>query len=201
VNADSLGTWFLPAAARFAERTGAQLDFVLEDEEYTAQRLRTGEVLAAVTADPVPVPGCRTRPLGSLRYTATASPNFVHRHFPNGIDAAALARAPVLRFDRKDELQVRWMRQTFDVAPNAPTHWVPTTQGFLDAALVGLGWSMNPKPLVTEHLTTGRLVELMPSHPLDVPLHWQHARLGAGLLDALSREVLQEARHSLVPAG
>jgi LysR family transcriptional regulator (chromosome initiation inhibitor) len=65
VNADSLGTWFLPAAAaRFATRSGVLLDVVLEGEEQTAERLRTGEVLAAVTADPVPVSGCRLRPRG-----------------------------------------------------------------------------------------------------------------------------------------
>jgi LysR family transcriptional regulator (chromosome initiation inhibitor) len=201
VNADSLGSWFLPAAARFAERTGTLLDFVLDDEEHTAERLRSGEVLAAVTADPAPVPGCRTRPLGALRYAATASPDFVRRHFKGGVDAAALARAPVLRFDRKDELQARWVRETFGAVLDAPTHWVPSTRGFLDASLAGLGWAMNPLPLVGAHLATGRLVELMPRRCLDVPLHWQHARLGARLLDALTREVTIEARRSLVPSG
>jgi len=201
VNADSLGSWFLPAAARFAERTGALLDFVLEGEEHTAERLRSGEVLAAVTADPVPVPGCRTRPLGALRYVATASPAYLHRHFADGVDAAALARAPVLRFDRKDMLQVRWAREAFGVVLDAPTHWVPSTQGFLDASLAGLGWTLNPLALAGPHLVAGRLVELAPGRPLDVLLHWQHARLGARLLDALTREVAAEARQALVPSG
>lgn len=201
VNADSLGSWFLPAAARFAERTGALLDFVLDDEARTAERLRSGEVLAAVTADLTPVPGCRTRPLGALRYAATASPGFVRRHFAGGVDAASLAQAPALRFDRRDELQARWVRETFSTALDAPTHWVPSTQGFLDASLAGLGWAMNPLPLIGEHLATGRLVELVPKRRLDVPLHWQHARLGARLLDALTREVVTEARRSLVPSG
>lgn len=201
VNADSLGSWFLPAAARFAERTGALLDFVLEGEEHTAERLRSGEVLAAVTTDPLPVPGCRTRSLGALRYVATASPDFVRRHFGEGVNAAAQACAPVLRFDRKDELQIRWVRQTFGVALDAPTHWVPSTQGFLDATLAGLGWTMNPLALAREHLAAGRLVELVPGYPLDVTLHWQHARLGARLLEALTREVTAEARQSLVRCG
>lgn len=201
VNADSLGSWFLPAAARFAERTGALLDLVLDGEERTAGRLRSGEVLAAVTADPAPVPGCRTRPLGALRYVATASPAFVRRHFADGVDAASLARAPVLRFDRNDELQARWVRETFGLALDAPTHWTPSTQGFVDASLAGLGWAMNPSSLVEAHLAAGRLVEPEPGRPLDVPLHWQHARLGTRLLDALTREVASEARRSLVPIG
>ncbi len=58
---------------------------------------------------------------------------------------------------------------------------------------------MNPLPLVAAHLAAGRLAELIPGRPLDVPLHWQHARLGARLLEALTREVAAEARRSLVP--
>jgi LysR family transcriptional regulator (chromosome initiation inhibitor) len=199
VNADSLATWFLPAASRFAERSGALLDLVLEGEEHTAARLRRGEVLAAVTADPVPVSGCRIRPLGALRYVATASPEFRHRHFSGGVDAAALARAPVLRFDRRDVLQMRWARERLGIALDAPTHWVPSTTAFLDANLAGLGWTLNPLILAHDHLVAGRLVELAPGCPLDVTLHWQHARIGARLLDALTREVAAEARRQLVP--
>ena len=201
VNADSLGSWFLPAVARFTKRTGALLDLVLDGEEHTAERLRSGEVLAAVTADPVPVSGCRTRPLGALRYAATASPGFLRRHFADGVEAAALARAPILRFDRRDGLQARWVREAFGVGLEAPTHWVPSTQGFLDASLAGLGWAMNPLPLIGAHLAAGRLIELVPNRPFDVPLHWQHARLGARLLDTLTREVAAEAQRSLVPLG
>lgn len=201
VNADSLASWFVPAAARFAGRTGALLDLVLDGEERTAERLRSGEVLAAVTADPAPVPGCRTRPLGALRYAATASPGFARRHFAQGVGGASLARAPVLRFDRRDGLQARWAREAFGVALDAPTHRVPSTQGFLDASLAGLGWAMNPQPLVDAYLAAGRLVELVPGCPLDVPLHWQHVRLGTRILDALARQVAAEARRRLVPLG
>lgn len=198
VNADSLGSWFLPAAARFSETTGALLHLLLDDEAHTAARLRSGEVLAAVTAEPAAVPGCRTRPLGALRYVACASPAFCARHFPQGVTAAALARAPVLQFDRKDGLQARWLRRHLDLPLQAPTHQVPSTQGFLDACLLGLGWALHPVPLAAAPLAAGRLVELLPGAGLEVPLHWQHARLGARLLEALTREVVAEARRSLI---
>ncbi|MFC4167151.1 LysR family transcriptional regulator ArgP [Teichococcus aestuarii] len=198
VNADSLGSWFLPAAARFAERTGALLDLVLDDEEHTAGRLRSGEVLAAVTTDPAPVQGCRTVALGALRYAATASPDFVRRHFPRGVDAEAITRAPMLRFDRRDGLQARWAGEILGAAAlDAPVHWVPSTQGFVDGALAGLGWGMNPLPLVADHLGSGRLVELVPERRLGVALHWQAARIGARLLDMLSGEVMAAARANL----
>lgn len=202
VNADSLATWFLPAAARFAERSGALLDLVLDDEGHTAERLRSGEVLAAVTTDPTPVQGCRTTALGALRYAATASPDFLRRHFAQGVDATAVARAPVLRFDRRDGLQARWAREAFGLARlDAPAHWIPSTQGFVDGAMAGLGWGMNPLALVEAHLAAGRLVELLQGRRLDVALHWQHARLGAQLLQALTDEVIATARRCLHAPG
>ncbi|TKD18231.1 LysR family transcriptional regulator ArgP [Rhodobacter capsulatus] len=201
VNADSLGSWFLPAAARFSEATGALVHLLLDDEAHTAARLRSGEVLAAVTADPAAVPGCRTRPLGALRYVACASPAFMARHFPQGVTAAALTRAPVLQFDRKDGLQARWLRQHLDLPLEAPTHRVPSTQGFLEASLLGLGWALHPLALASAPLAAGRLVELVPGAVLDVGLHWQHARLGARLLEALTREVALEAGRSLILPG
>ena len=198
VNADSLGTWFMPAAAAFARDTGALLDFVLDAEEHTAGRLRGGEVLAAVTADPEPVQGCRTRPLGALRYVAAASPAGLRAWFPDGPTPGALATAPVLRFDRRDALQARWAREVAGVDLAAPTHWLPSTHGFVDACLAGLGWGLHPVALVEGHLAAGRLVELAPGHRLDVPLHWQFARIGARALADLTRAVVAAARASLV---
>lgn len=198
VNADSLGTWFPPAGAAFAESTGALLDLVLDDEAHTADRLRSGEVLAAVTAEPAPVQGCRTRPLGALRYAATASPAFTRRHFSRGVDAESLGRAPMLRFDRRDRLQARWVRESLGIELAAPTHHAPSTQAFVDLALAGIGWCMNPLALVDGALADGRLVELLPGRRLDVPLYWQCARVGARLLKDLTRAVVATARERLV---
>jgi LysR family transcriptional regulator (chromosome initiation inhibitor) len=200
VNADSFGTWFPAAAAAFAGATGALVDIALDDEGHTADRLRAGEVLGAVTADPGPAPGCRVRPLGAMDYAAVASPGFAARWFPAGADAAALARAPMLRFDGRDDLQARWMRAATGAAVPAPTHWIPATQGFVDCALAGLGWGMSPVALVRGHLAAGRLVEPVPGVRIAVRLFWQHARLGSALLDRLTREVRAAARRGLSPA-
>ncbi len=200
VNADSLGTWFLRAATKFAHASGALLHLVREDEGYTAARLRSGEVLAAVTADPRPAPGCRIVPLGVQRYVATASPGYMRRHFPQGVDRASLALAPVLRFDQKDQMQVRWARALTGHELVAPTHWIPTTQGALEATLAGLGWGLNPLALAAPHLAAGALSELVAGRPFDLPLYWQVARLGGRLLAGLTREVVAAAGRDLLPA-
>jgi len=57
---------------------------------------------------------------------------------------------------------------------------------------------LNPLSLAAPHLEAGRLIELRTGAPLDVPLYWQQARLGARLLDALAREVRAAARRGLL---
>lgn len=193
VNADSVATWFPQAAARFTAQTGAMLDLVMDDEAHTADRLRSGEVLAAVTADPKPVAGCRTLALGAIDYVATASPDFIRRHFPEGVTAESLERAPMLRFDRRDGLQARWTEAVLGVRPSPPVHWTPSTQGMLDMALADLGWSMTPLVLARPHLAAGRLVELPPHHRIAVDLFWQRTRLAARLLDRLTDAVRAQA--------
>lgn len=192
VNADSLATWFIDAMARFAEAMGegVLLDVVVDDQDHTAEWLRRGEVLAAVTAHQEPVQGCRVVELGSLFYAATASPSFVARHFAAGVHAASLQEAPSLRFSRKDQLQARWVRAVCRRDVTLPSHWLPSTRAFVDAALAGLGWGMNPVPLVQDHLAAGRLVELVPGCRLATPLVWQHSRLAVPMLRLLGDAVI-----------
>lgn len=197
-NADSLGTWFLAAVAAFARRSSYLLDIAIDDEDHTADWLRQGRVVAAVTSLERPVQGCRRIALGALRYHATASPDFVARHFAQGVTPQALAEAPALTFNQKDRLQNRWIRQTLGEDVACPTHWLPSTQGFVEAGLTGMGWGMNPAMLVREHLRTGRLVELVPDTPLDVALYWQINRLAAERLAELTRDVAATARRHLL---
>lgn len=196
-NADSLATWFLTAIANFTKDAPYLLNVAIDDEDHTAEWLQRGRVLAAVTSLERPVQGCRRLALGALRYHATASPDFLARHFPAGVTAEALMRAPSLIFNQKDRLQSRWVRQVFGQDLACPTHWLPSTQGFIDACLAGMGWGMNPEPLVRAHLEAGRLVDLSPQTPLDIPLHWQINRLAADRLSGLTREVTAVARRIL----
>jgi LysR family transcriptional regulator, chromosome initiation inhibitor len=198
VNADSLATWCMPALARFAAaQPQVQLDLVLEDQDHASELLRRGDVLAAVTSSAAAVQGCNSHALGRLRYVASASPAFVGRWFARGVTADALAAAPCLVFNRKDELQARWLQRTSRRALQPPCHWLPSAQAFVDAALAGLGWGMNPLPLAQPHLAARRLVELVPGRTIDVALHWQASRLALPALEALTDAVLAMARDAL----
>ena len=199
VNADSLGTWFLPAVAAFAERANVLLNIAVDDQDHTADWLRRGRVLAAVTAMAEPVSGCTVAALGQLRYAATASPQFIRRHFPAGMAADAMRRAPALTFNQKDSMQQDWLVANFAITSAPPTHWLPSTQGFVEACLLGLGWSLNPIDLVRVHIEAGRLVELIPGATTDIPLYWQVSRWAGSQFPGLTREVLDAAKLSLLP--
>ncbi|AHV91483.1 LysR family transcriptional regulator ArgP [Bordetella holmesii] len=195
VNHDSLETWFIDAATRFAARSSATLDMQSEDQDHTAALLRNGTVLGAVTTLAEPVQGCRIHPLGSMRYVATCSPDFLARHFSSGVTARTLAAAPVLVFNRKDGLQARFARRIMRSHPwQPPVWWVPSSRAFVQATLDGLGWTMNPLPLIKDELDSGRLVPLRRRAWEDVPIYWQHWRVNSQAMSVLTDSVLAAAR-------
>ncbi len=200
VNADSLATWFAPAVAGFAADAPVLLDLAVDDQDHTADWLRRGTVLAAVTGTARPAAGCNSRPLGAMRYIAAASPGFVARYFPAGVGAASLAQAPSLVFNSKDALQARWVQRLCHRPVDLPGHRVPSPQAFVAAGLAGMGWGLHPLALVDHHLRDGTLVALVPDTPLDVPLYWQQTRATGQVLDGLTRAVVAAAAAALRPA-
>lgn len=196
VNADSLATWFVPA---LSEVSGTLFDIVIDDQDHSADWLRRGAVNAVVTSATKPVPGCDAFPLGSLRYLATASPDFVSGWFSDGVSAEALARAPCLTFNAKDTLQRRWAEAQAGRRVTPPCHYLPSTHAFIDAACAGLGWGMNPEVLVREHIAAGRLAALS-EMVLSVPLTWQVSRIMAPALAPLTRAIRAVAAEGLAPA-
>jgi LysR family transcriptional regulator (chromosome initiation inhibitor) len=197
VNADSMATWVLPALAPLAG--DVCFDLYREDQEHTSALLRSGTVMAAVTSDADPLPGCTSTRLGAMRYRPMATPAFARRWFPVGPTPEALARAPVVVFDRKDDLQHRYLhaRAGSDVAP--PVHYVPASADYVAAVTLGLGWGMVPD--LQARGGAAELVELDPGAAVDVVLHWQQWRLRASTLDRVREAVLAAAGRELDQPG
>lgn len=186
VNADSLATWFGAVLTQLAAWEGLALTVQVHDQERTADLLRSGAVLAAVTAEPAAVQGCAVERLGSLRYRAAAAPHLLERHRHGG--RLRWADLPLLAFDEADDLQHRMLTARGHAAPRV-VHRVPTTEGFLAALTAGLGWGLVPEQQLGPLQAAGRVEEVGPRERVDVALHWQRWRLPSPLLDRLTDRV------------
>ena len=193
VNADSLTTWFRDVLATAAGWDGTAIRLQVEDQAYSQQLLRSGDVLAAVTSDPEAVQGCSVEPLGALRYVPAAAAAFAGR-WRRG-RAPDWAAMPAVVFGAKDDLQQDMLRRRG--VPQLPpvVHQVPTSADFLAAVRIGLGWGMLPEPQARADLAAGQLVRLS-GDVLDVPLFWQRWRLDSPRLTTLTDAVREAAgRH------
>lgn len=193
VNADSMATWLLPALVQVP---GVTFDLHREDQEHTAALLADGTVMAAVTSQAQPVPGCTVTALGRMIYRPVATPAFGARWFPSGLTADAMGVAPMVDFDRRDELQGRFLA-TVSAAARPPRHYVPASADFAQAIVLGLGWGMLPDAQADEPRRAGRLVTLDPAATVEVPLYWQQWNLRSPALDAVAAAVIAAARRAL----
>jgi LysR family transcriptional regulator, chromosome initiation inhibitor len=191
INADSLATWFRDVLTDAAGRDDLTLRLVVEDQAHSADLLRRGEAVAAVTSEPQPVQGCRSEHLGFLRYRPAATPELAQRwRTGRGWD---WRRMPVVVFNSKDRLQHQVLREHGVETPEA-VHLVPTSEDFRVAVECGLGWGMLPDPQLQPLRRTGHLVTLGARTHVDVHLHWQHWRLDSPRLATLTDDVRRAAR-------
>ena len=192
INSDSLHTWALAGLA--AASGNVQLEILREDQEHSLDLLRAGAAAAAITETAKPVPGCSSIKLGVMRYLPVCAPAFTARWFQAGATAATLAAAPVVLFDRKDDLQDRWLRRFRRASLQPPRHYVPASQEFGDAIRWGMGWGMMPEIEIGEDLANGKLVRLSPRAQVDVALYWQQWRRGSAALTEVADAVRAAAR-------
>lgn len=193
VNADSLATWFLPALAKVPS---VCFELHREDQDHTTTLLREGTVMAAVTSSATPVQGCSVRLLGALRYLPSASPDFAARWLTAPL-TTALPKAPVVVYDRRDNLQDAFARHITGSAASRRRHHVPASEAFVEAVAAGLGWGMVPSVQAAPRLQAGTLVSFAPDRPVDVPLYWQQWKLDSPALSAVAEAVAATAAETL----
>ncbi|TVL91609.1 LysR family transcriptional regulator ArgP [Streptomyces sp. SAJ15] len=202
VNADSLATWFLPALARVPQDPPICFELHREDETHTTALLREGKVMAAVTSSPDPVAGCTVRRLGLARYLPVADPGFAGRHLTGPLERD-LREAPVIVFDRRDDLQDAFVRSLTGDGTGASRvrHHIPTSEGYCDAVVAGLGWGLVPEPQAVPLLRSGALTLLAPDRPFDVPLFWQQWKLDSPALAVAAAAIAEAAAEALLTPG
>ena len=210
VNADSLATWVPPALDPVVQaglNDGFGLELVVDDQDFTHDSLRQGEVLGCVSTVSQALRGCQVTPLGVMRYEAVASPDFMRAHLPAGLNAANFASTPFLVFNRKDDIQVQWVEKAFEVrAPRLQARYVPSSEAYVRA--VGMGWGVGVAPalLVRPLIANGTLQAIRPRVSVDVALFWHQWKLlteraaapaRVALLDQIGQALAAGARSAL----
>lgn len=195
INGDSLATWVLPALAPLAGRVS--FDIHREDQDHSTELLRNGVVMAAITSDAVAIQGCTVTRLGVMRYRPMASPAFVKAWFAGGVSTDGFLLAPVLVYDRKDDLQDRYLRSRRRSAGSPPRHFMPGASDFAESIRLGYGWGMLPDLQSRRAESAGELVDLDPGHGTDVTLHWQQWSIDTPILGEVAAAIATAARQAL----
>ena len=113
------------------------------------------------------------------------------------MDAQTLAAAPVVVFDRKDDIQDRYLRG-FGIRPSdPPRHYVPVSADFAEAVRLGFGWAMLPDQQSLGPESRGELVELPAGEAVAVELYWQQWALRTSALDRVQAAIAAAAAESL----
>ncbi len=186
INADSIATWALPALSALA-RQGLGLEIITDDQDFTIEWLREGRVLGCVTTLKQALRSCKMTPLGAMRYVVVAEAAYAAEHCPNGLSAHNFRSVPFIAFNRKDDLQSEFIGRAFGLKRVALSQlYVPSSEGQVRAVLAGWGVSVVPELKASEHLRSGRLVNIAPGHALPVELFWHCWNLDSVVLDALT---------------
>ncbi|MES2877407.1 MAG: LysR family transcriptional regulator ArgP [Pseudomonadota bacterium] len=197
INADSIATWALPALTSLA-RQGLGLEIITDDQDFTIEWLREGQVLGCVTTLKQALRSCKMVPLGAMRYLAVADAAYAAERCPEGVTPHNFRDVPFIAFNRKDDLQAEFVGRAFGLKRVALSElYVPSSEGQVRAVLAGWGVSVLPELLVRPHLDSGRLVNVAPAHVLPVELYWHCWNLDSVVLDALSGALTSAAAVSL----
>src|SRR5690349_8967876 len=111
VNADSIATWALPALGALALQ-GLPLEIITDDQDFTHEWLREGQVLGCVTTLKQALRGCKVVALGAMDYIAVASPEWAPLR-KGGLTAHNFRDVPFISFNRKDDMQSEFVAKAF----------------------------------------------------------------------------------------
>lgn len=197
VNADSIATWALSALGDCA-RQGLPLEIITDDQDFTHEWLRSGQVLGCVTTLKQALRGCKVVPLGAMHYVAVAAPDYAQAHAPNGLTPHNFRNLPFIAFNRKDDMQTEFIAKAFDLKRVTLRQlFVPSSEGQVRAALAGWGVSVVSQLLVQPMLDQGTLVNLLPRHHTSVQLYWHCWNLESVVLDQLNAALRVAAKEYL----
>jgi LysR family transcriptional regulator (chromosome initiation inhibitor) len=197
INADSIATWALGALGELA-REGLPLEIIADDQDFTQEWLREGQVLGCVTTLKQALRGCKVVPLGAMRYIAIAQAAYARERLPQGLTPHNFSEHAFVAFNRKDDMQGEFVGKAFGLRRVSLSQlFVPSSEGQVHAVLAGWGVSVVPELLVRGLMQQGALVDVAPGHAVPVQLYWHCWNLESEVLDALTAALTAAAGAAL----
>ena len=197
VNADSIATWALPAFDTLI-RQGLPLEIITDDQDFTQEWLREGQVLGCVTTLKQALRGCKVVSLGAMQYVAVASQLAIAQFCPEGLSPHSFRKLPFIAFNRKDDLQAEFVGRAFRLKQvHLNQCFVPSSEGQVRAVVAGWGASVVPELLVRPLIASGQIIRLLPAATLYVNLYWHCWNLDSPLLKALTTAITSAAGNVL----
>ncbi len=198
INADSIATWAMGALHDLV-RQRLPLEIIADDQDFTQEWLRSGQVLGCVTTLKQALRGCKMVPLGAMHYVAVASAEFARAHLPQGLTPHNFREVSFLSFNRKDDMAAEFVARAFGLKRVALNHlFVPSTEGQMRAVAAGWGVGVMPELLARGPIADGSLIDLVPGRSLPIQLYWHCWNLESELLDALTEALKATAARTLV---
>ncbi|HCX82037.1 MAG: transcriptional regulator ArgP [Curvibacter sp. RIFCSPHIGHO2_12_FULL_63_18] len=193
INADSIATWALSALDPLVH-AGLPLEIITDDQDFTHEWLREGQVLGCVTTLKQALRGCKVLPLGAMHYVAVVSKDYAQVHCPQGLTPHNFRNIPFVAFNRKDDLPSEFVGRALNLRRvSVSQRFVPSSEGMVRAVLAGWGASVVPELLVRGLIDDGQLVNLVPTVTLPVNLYWHCWNLNSDVIDRLTAALSQAA--------
>ena len=198
INADSIATWAMGALHDLV-RQRLPLEIIVDDQDFTQEWLRSGQVLGCVTTLKQALRGCKMVPLGAMPYVAVASAAFAQQYLPQGLTPHNFREVSFLSFNRKDDMASAFVARAFGLKRVALNHlFVPSAEGQMRAVAAGWAVGVVPELLARGALADGSMVDLAPGRALSIELYWHCWNLESELLDALTAALTGAAAQALV---
>ncbi len=195
VNADSVATWFFEVMTSLLKVYPIELNLLIDNETRTAQKLKSGEAIAAVSSQKAPLPGYQSFLLGQMEYILVGTEQFRQRHFADGITAQALTKAPGVSFDPTDDMHIRFIEHHYGLpAGSYPRHTVRSSEAFVALAKQGVAYTLLPKLQIANELKSGELINLLPEKSHTQTLYWHCWVMVKGIYKKVSQQVVEGAK-------
>ena len=198
INADSIATWAMGALHDLVCQR-LPLEIIVDDQDFTQEWLRSGQVLGCVTTLKQALRGCKMVPLGAMPYVAVASASYAQKNLPQGLTPHNFRDVSFLSFNRKDDMAAEFVARAFGLKHVALNHlFVPGSEAQMRAVAAGWAVGVMPELMARSAIADGSMVNLAPGHSLPIQLYWHCWNLGSELLDALSAALTDAAAQALI---